>query len=168
MSKEVRRTWQRGQVADLLPFCSHSLDLSTGQATIIGKHTSAISRIRYEASTNLLLTSSWDQTLQLWDPLSQPARHLKTLSQPDKVLAMDVSPPYASSSLVQTGGKKRAVLAMTGRQIRIYDLEVLRAKADAQADGDDGEQWEPEQERECSLKYMIRDVRCSPEGTGEL
>lgn len=145
--------------------------MTTGEATIIGKHTSAISRIRYEASTNLLLTASWDQTLQIWDPLSQPPRHLKTLRQPDKVLAMDVSPPYPSSGLVSPEAKKRLVLATAGQKIRVYDLQDLRGRIDAGSEGEGGgalndEQWEAEDNRESSLKYMIRDVRCNAEGTG--
>lgn len=142
----------------------------TGESTILGKHASAISRVRYEPTTKMLLSSSWDKTLILWDPFS--SKRLKTLQQPDKVLAMDITPP-------QTRGKetkRRAVLAMTGRQVRIYDLEELRNKVDsaANAEGeqssdtnDDGEQWEAEQNRESSLKYMIRDVRCNPDGIGK-
>ncbi|CAO1632600.1 unnamed protein product [Sympodiomycopsis kandeliae] len=141
------------------------LNLTTGESTIIGKHTSAISRIRYEPSTNLLLTSSWDRTLQLWDPQSEPPRHLKTLTQPDKILAMDVSPPYAGSSLLSSQVKRRVVLALAGRQVRIYDLEEVRRKVD-NSDSDADSEWEPEQSRESSLKYMIRDVRCNAEGIG--
>lgn len=140
------------------------LDLTTGESTTIGKHSSAISRIRYQADTNLLLTTSWDKTLQLWDPLSQPPRHLKTLQQPDKVLAMDVSPPYPGSKLISGQVKRRAVLALAGRQVRIYDLDSLRSKLDSNPSDED--QWPTEESRESSLKYMIRDVRCNPEGLG--
>lgn len=144
----------------------YRLDLTNGQTTIIGKHTSAISRICYEPSTNLLLTSSWDKTLRIWDPTAQQPRLLKTLVQPDKILAMDITPPYPSSALVKQPIKKRVVLATTSRHVRIYDLEVLRQRIDESKE-DDGDQWDPEQQRESSLKYMIRDVRCTPEGTGE-
>lgn len=148
------------------------LDLSTGQITIIGKHSSAISRLRYEPTSDLLLTASWDRTLKLWDPSLSSPRLLKTLQQSDKILAMDVSPPYPSSPLVKEQ-KRRVVLAMTSRQVVIYDLADLRRRIDAAegaTDGSDeanGEQWEPEQKRESSLKYMIRDVRCNADGVGE-
>lgn len=156
----------------VLPIDNARLDLSTGQVTIIGKHSSAISRVRYEPTSNLLLTASWDRTLKLWDPTLSSPRLLKTLQQSDKILAMDVSPPYPSSPLVKEQ-KRRVVLAMTSRQVVIYDLGDLRRRIDAvqgASDGSDeadGEQWEPEQKRESSLKYMIRDVRCNADGVGE-
>lgn len=145
------------------------LDLETGNATILGKHGSAISRVRYEPSTRLLITASWDKTIKLWDTTSQPVKLVKTLKMPEKVLAMDVSPPWPASALVPAEGvRRRLVVAMAARQVRIYDLEDLRRRVD-QAGGvdDEAEQWEAEQTRESSLKYMVRDVRCNPNGIGE-
>lgn len=85
---------------------------------------------------------------------------------------MDISPPYPRSSTESDPNiKRRAVLAMTGRQVRIYDLTKLREKIEARSDPGvepEGEaQWEAEQNRESSLKYMIRDLRCNPNGVGE-
>lgn len=144
------------------------LNLEDGSSTILGKHGSAICRMRYEASTNLLISASWDKTLKLWDPTAVEPRLLKTLTLPEKPLAMDVSPPWTASPLVpKEGVKRRLVVAMAARQVRIYDLEDLRRRCDAMSGEDDGEQWDPEQTRESSLKYMVRDVRCNVDGIGE-
>lgn len=81
---------------------------------------------------------------------------------------MDVSPPFPSSALLKGGEKKTLVVAMTGRQLKIYDLAELRSKVDQIKDGEeDTQEWEAEQTRESSLKYMIRDLRCSADGIGE-
>ncbi|EPQ31561.1 uncharacterized protein PFL1_00894 [Pseudozyma flocculosa PF-1] len=157
------------------------LNLETGQTNILGKHGNAVSRIRFCPQTGLLISASWDRTIQIWDPLSSPPRHLRTLSVPDKVLAMDLSPPFASSpaetrpvsasangARVEVDRTPRLVVGMTGRGVWIYELDKLRQTLDRAQAGQEVKEsdWEPEQKRESSLKFMIRDIRCMPAGDG--
>jgi cell cycle arrest protein BUB3 len=150
------------------------LNLVTGQSNIIGKHDAAISRVRYSSTTNLLLSSSWDASLKVWDPTSSSPTLLHTIALPDKVLAMDLSPPFPHTSLPDQSSvhivdpTPRAVVGMAGRNIHIFDLakwrqEVDRVKSGGQADE---QQWKAEQKRESSLKFMVRDIRCMPSGDG--
>jgi cell cycle arrest protein BUB3 len=150
------------------------LNLETGQMNIIGKHGAAISRIRYSSTTNLLLSSSWDGTLKVWDPTATPATLIKILSLPDKILAMDLSPPFPHTSLPSQASIKvsdptpRAVVGMAGRHIHIFNLaqwrqEVDRVKVTGQ---EDETSWKAEQKRESSLKFMVRDIKCMPNGDG--
>lgn len=146
------------------------LNLETGQTNIIGKHSAAISRIRYSHSTNLLFTSSWDSTLKVWDPSPMNASLLRTIDLPDKALAMDVSPPYpiAEKSINIIEDTPRLVIGMAGRLIHIFNLsrwreEVENGEIDRQ---NDESVWRAEQKRESSLKFMLRDIRCMPDGQG--
>ena len=47
----------------------------------------------------------------------------------------------------------RLVVAMANRQIHVYDIRNMD---------------KPEQERESSLRYMLKCVRCMPDGQGKL
>lgn len=150
------------------------LNLETGQSNIIGKHSSAISRVRYSSTTNLLLSSSWDSTLKVWDATASSPTLLKTLTLPDKILAMDLSPPFPHTLLPNQSSVKvidstpRAVVGMTGRHIHIFNLEQWRQEVDKVKKGgkEDEEAWKAEQKRESSLKFMVRDIRCMPNGDG--
>lgn len=166
------------------------LNLETGQMNIIGKHAMAVSRLRYSAATRLLISASWDATLKVWNPHAAEAAALyKTLTLPEKILALDVSPPFPPSDIAseqQGAGAQiqestsRLVVGMTGRLVYIYDLGKWRGALEAQGNGaeiaaegatqtegdGDNEAWKPEQKRESSLKFMLRDVRCMPTGIG--
>jgi cell cycle arrest protein BUB3 len=150
------------------------LNLETGQSNIIGKHGAAVSRVRYSSTTNLLLSSSWDSTLKVWDPTASPVTLIKTLSLPDKILAMDLSPPFPHTSLPNQSSVQvidptpRAVVGMTGRHIHIFNLALWRQEVDrVKAGGQEDEaSWKAEQKRESSLKFMVRDIRCMPSGDG--
>ncbi|UZJ52075.1 hypothetical protein CBS101457_001395 [Exobasidium rhododendri] len=150
------------------------LNLETGQSNIIGKHNAAISRVKYSSTSNLLLSSSWDSSLKVWDPLIPSPTLLRTISLPDKVLAMDLSPPFPHTSLPDQSSVSiidptpRAVVGMAGRHIHIYNLAKWREEVDrVKAGGQEDEQvWNAEQKRESSLKFMVRDIRCMPSGDG--
>lgn len=156
------------------------LNLETGQSNIIGKHESAVSRIRYSSATNLLLSTSWDCTLKIWDATSSTPTLIKTIALPDKVLAMDISPPFIhtsppgqSSSVQIIDPTPRAVVAMAGRHIHIFNLAQWRTQIDqmkSQQNGLSSQEeeaaWKAEQRRESSLKFMVRDLKCMPSGDG--
>ena len=117
----------------------------------------------------------------MWDALSESPKLLHTLQLPEKVLAMDLSPPFplapaesrpvsasADGGKVEVDRTPRAVVGMTGRSVYVYELDKLRAALDRQAAGETvpARDFEPEQKRESSLKFMIRDIRCMPAGDG--
>lgn len=153
------------------------LNLLTGQTQVLGKHEAAASKVRYSPSTNLLITSSWDATVMVWDTKKQPPRLVRTISLPDKVLAMDVSPPYhqvsssdSNTESIVKDAHPRLVVGMAGRAIHVFDLQKWRTLIDANENANDGSDddtaWKAEQRRESSLKYMLRDLRCMPSGLG--
>lgn len=57
----------------------------------------------------------------------------------------------------------RLVVAMAQRTIYVFDMRALR---DALDRGAGAEAYAPEQRRESALKFMLRDVRCMPNGAG--
>ena len=131
------------------------LNTENGQSVILGKHEQGVSRLRYDPHTQLLFSGSWDATLKIWDPSrGADASLCHTLALPGKVFAMDVSPPTPSAP-------SRLVVAMSERSVFIFNTQQLREAVDGQ-----DASWEPEQRRESSLKFMLRDVRCMPDGEG--
>ncbi|PWN41394.1 WD40 repeat-like protein, partial [Ceraceosorus guamensis] len=144
------------------------LDTHTGQSNIIGKHTNAVNTIRYCPDTKLLITTSWDQTLQLWSveegPSSAP-RSLHIIELPAKPLAVDISTAPASEASTSSDFVPRLVVAMTTRRVHVYETRKLRAACDRHATKED-EAWKPAQVRDSSLKFMTRDLKCMPDGTG--
>ncbi|WFD29894.1 mitotic spindle checkpoint protein Bub3 [Malassezia sp. CBS 17886] len=106
----------------------------------------------------LLLSGSWDATLKLWDPVTPDAYLRHTIPLPGKVFAMD------TVSTQSTPASPRLVVAMPDRAVYVYSLLALRRAVDA--DATDEAAYAPEQKRESSLKFMLRDVRCMPDGVG--
>lgn len=143
---------------------SRSLNLANGQAVILGKHDNGVCRIQYDAHTELLFSGSWDKTIKVWDPAAAPDAALQhTLVLPDKVFAMDCVPLYRGAPTVSVkDATPRLVVAMAGRAVHVYNLEQLRDAIHAKAT----DAIAPENSRESSLKYMLRDVRCMPDGLG--
>ncbi|KAI8144166.1 WD40-repeat-containing domain protein [Fennellomyces sp. T-0311] len=113
------------------------LDLETNNEQSIGKHDEAVRCLRWSSETNNLYTGSWDRTLRVWDD-----RSAQTLQQthelPQKVFSMDIC-------------HNKLVVGMANRQIYVYDIRNMT---------------EPWQTRDSSLRYMIRSLRCMPNGEG--
>ena len=158
------------------------LDLRTAQTLILGKHADSVLKVRWCPQSHLLISASTDRTLSFWDlaPItntdrdtrgdSMGGRLLKTLDMPDKVIALDVSPPYwhASDDATRIDATPRLVVGMAGRHVYVYDLLPLRTALDKHSAGESVAErdWEPDQKRESSLKFMARDLRCMPAGDG--
>ncbi|KDN52472.1 WD40 repeat-like protein [Tilletiaria anomala UBC 951] len=148
------------------------LNLETGQVNIIGKHNAPVCRLRFSPRTGLLISGSWDKTIGIWDPLAEHPTLLRKINVPDKVLALDVSPPWPNVSEVQmVDTTPRLIVAMAGRTLAVFNLDKLgealrNAKAGGTDLGDDDVGIQPEYTRESSLKFMLRDVKCMPNGDG--
>ncbi|KAM0494548.1 hypothetical protein ACHAP9_007110 [Verticillium nonalfalfae] len=96
----------------------------------------------------LLITASWDQTLQIHNTKDPSAPNL-TISLPGKPHALSASP-------------SKLVVAMTARLVHIYDLTPIPALFSASSPPD----IKPWQQRESSLKFLTRAVSCMPNDAG--
>lgn len=161
------------------------LDLKSGKTMILGKHEDSVSKLRWCPLTRMLISGSADRSICFWEVSESEqggAKLLKKLDMPDKVIAMDVSPPFAqatnsndkiySASLPgqphARDSTPRLVVAMAGRHVFVYDLIPLRKAIDSEQAGKlvKERDWQPDQQRESSLKFMARDLRCMPAGDG--
>ncbi|KAI3856844.1 hypothetical protein MKW92_048169 [Papaver armeniacum] len=116
-------------------------DFSSGKEDILGSHDAPVRCVEYSYSAGQLITGSWDRTIKCWDPRGGSGKDqmlIGTYSQPERVYSLSVS-------------GNRLVVATAGRHINVYDLRNMS---------------KPEQQRESSLKYQTRCVRCYPNGTG--
>ncbi|KAL7119114.1 hypothetical protein ACP275_02G043200 [Erythranthe tilingii] len=108
---------------------------------ILGRHDAPVRCIDYSYATGQVITGSWDKDLKCWDPRGASGKEhclVGTYTQPERVYSL---------SLVGN----RLVVATAGRHVNVYDLRNMS---------------QPEQQRESSLKYQTRCVRCYPNGTG--
>ncbi|CDW97263.1 hypothetical protein, partial [Sporisorium scitamineum] len=157
------------------------LDLDSGKTLILGKHGDSVLKVRWCAFTRMLISGSADRTVCFWNVHAEHGTVglLKRLELPDKVICMDVSPPFPSTSepiySASSPGKPaprndtpRLVVGMTGRHVFVYDLLPLRSAIDREAQGQRvaTRDWQADQKRESSLKFMARDLRCMPAGDG--
>ncbi|SPO28495.1 related to mitotic checkpoint protein BUB3 [Ustilago trichophora] len=160
------------------------LDLTTGKSLIVGKHDDSVLKLRFCTQTQLLISGGADRKLCFWsvDLNGRQAALLKTLDVADKVIAMDISPPFFPStpptlpiySASRPGQPNpldptpRLVIGMTGRHVYVYDLHPLKSAIDREQAGEKVAErdFHPDQRRESSLKFMARDLRCMPAGDG--
>ncbi|KAG5439296.1 hypothetical protein PCANB_001595 [Pneumocystis canis] len=112
-------------------------DLFASNVSILGLHDNAIKSTLFNKDLNSLITGSWDKTIKQWDFRSNNVS-VGVYLQPQKVFSMD-SVNY------------KLVVAMANRIMYIYDLRNMN---------------EPMQQRESSLKFMTRAVKCMPDGNG--
>ncbi|KAK9385835.1 WD40-repeat-containing domain protein [Lipomyces mesembrius] len=112
------------------------VDLESGRCNVVGDHDDAVKSVLFHRQSGLVVSGSWDRTVQLLDCRTNGRVHISR--QPHKVFSMDM----AGNLLV---------VGMAGRAVHIYDIRHMA---------------EPFQRRESSLKHMTRAVRCIPTGEG--
>ncbi|WVQ79167.1 hypothetical protein IAT38_001263 [Cryptococcus sp. DSM 104549] len=120
-------------------------DFETGNCRVLGKHDDAISSLVWCAEFNVLISTSWDKTLKVWDPAAETP--LKS-SQPLPDRGYNLSYARASS---------RLLVSMAHRHVYVYDLNKL-----APATGP----ISASQERESALKLMTKSVATMADGKG--
>lgn len=121
----------------------------------LGKIPSWLTRAARSIFTDAVISGSWDQTLRI-TPIdrstSQPSPNPIVLRLPHKVYSLALS-------------RTKLVCAMGARHVWIWDIEQLkRAIFD---EGKTGDEIEPWQRRESSLKFMTRAVRIMHNDQGE-
>ncbi|KAH9891477.1 WD40-repeat-containing domain protein [Xylariomycetidae sp. FL2044] len=124
------------------------IDLQSGEQTTLSKHSAPARRVVYNKKYSLLISASWDSTLNIHDPSNTTLTPL-TISLPGKPHALAASP-------------SKLIVSMTSRLVHIYDLAEL-AKALAAQSPDAPKPW---QERESSLKFLTRAVAAMPSDGG--
>jgi cell cycle arrest protein BUB3 len=123
------------------------IDLETGEQVVVGQHREAVRNVVYSRKHSLLVSSSWDNTLQIYN-VQDPSTPPLVIELPGKPHALAASPT-------------KVVVAMTARLVHIYDLDAaLDALVSGTAD------LKPWQQRESSLKFLTRAVACMPNDAG--
>ncbi|KAI7864854.1 mitotic checkpoint protein [Spinellus fusiger] len=109
------------------------IDLETSTRTTLGRHDGSVRNVCWNEESGSVLTGSWDKTLRVWDPRAD-TKEMQKIELPHKVFCMDIV-------------QNILVIAMANRQVYIYDTRNMAA---------------PWQERETSLRYMLKSIRCMP------
>ncbi|KAF1800563.1 WD40-repeat-containing domain protein [Mucor lusitanicus] len=112
------------------------INLDTNEESVIGEHDAPVSCVCYGAVTKRVYTGSWDTTLRVWDAQTRTEEHRLQLNC--KVFSMDLR-------------DDKLAVAMSDRKTHIYDIHNMSA---------------PWQERETTLKYMLKCIRLMPNGQG--
>lgn len=126
------------------------INLKTGEQSVLSAHQQPVNRVVYSPEHNLLISSSWDNTLH-FHFLSDSAKEVTTIILPAKPFSLALS-------------TTRLVVAMAARLVNIYDLQSTSLLASQAVDGESS--VEPWQKRESSLKFMTRAVACMPNDAG--
>ncbi|GJN89371.1 hypothetical protein Rhopal_002351-T1 [Rhodotorula paludigena] len=130
-----------------------TVNFDSNETQLICKHDDAVRCVEYSDELDCVVSGSWDQTLRLTriDPsTSQPSPDPLVLRLPHKVYSLAVS-------------QSKIVCAMGGRHVWIWDIPQLK---EAMAQGKKGDEIEPWQRRESSLKFMTRAVKIMPNDKG--
>ncbi|GAA5977799.1 hypothetical protein JCM11641_006076 [Rhodosporidiobolus odoratus] len=123
-----------------------SVNFDSKETQLICKHDDAVRCVEYSDELGAVVSGSWDSTLQITSidsATSQPSPSPTVLKLPHKVYSLSVS-------------RSKIVCAMGGRHVWIWDVPELKKAIEA---GKTGEEIEPWQKRESSLKFMTRAVR---------
>ncbi|KAK4099692.1 WD40 repeat-like protein [Parathielavia hyrcaniae] len=127
------------------------IDLTTGEQTVLSKHSESVRCVVYSTEHSLLISASWDGTLHVHNT-ADPSQTPLTIPLPGKPHALAASP-------------SKLVVAMTARLVHIYDLPTLSKTLSSQQPQQQPPP-QPWQTRESSLKFLTRAVACMPNDAG--
>jgi len=110
--------------------------------SVIGNHRMAVKSLKYNKNHNLILSGSWDTTVNAYDPrinnLDETTR-VSQLSHNGKIFSMDLL------------GDNKLIVATSLQEIFIWDLRNMK---------------KPSQQRKSTLQNQIRAVSGFPNGEG--
>ncbi|CAL5227848.1 g10880 [Coccomyxa viridis] len=116
-------------------------DFFARQEAGVGQHGGGVRCVEWLPERGLLATGSWDRTVCCWDPrIPKGSNRAAQMRLPGKVFSMSCA-------------GQRMVVATSSRHVLIYDIRKLESGL-------------PESERESSLRYQTRCLRCYPDATG--
>ncbi|TPP63665.1 Mitotic checkpoint protein BUB3 [Fasciola gigantica] len=123
-------------------------DCNTNQSQQLGSCVRAISVMHYNTTIQACITGSWDCTVRIWDPRAASAT--AAAGNSDKGGAQSV---HRQPNTVYTMDSidNQLVVGTAGRHVLIWDLRQMHA---------------PVEQRESSLRYQTRCIRCFPNGQG--
>jgi len=113
-------------------------DFNNGTELVLGSHNNSVKCLEFSIHTGMLFSGGWDGMVFAWDPRAQQPQ-VQGLHQPGKVFTLSLS-------------DNRLVVGTAGRHVCIYDIRNLGQGALEQ--------------RESSLKYQTRCIRCFTDRTG--
>mmetsp|Transcript_77829 Transcript_77829/g.209752 ORF Transcript_77829/g.209752 Transcript_77829/m.209752 type:complete len:243 (+) Transcript_77829:404-1132(+) len=103
---------------------------------LLGEHEKAVKSVCWQRELGCLVSGGWDKVVKLWDLRTGSSTY--SMQLPERVFTMSVC-------------AYRIVVGTANRHVAIYDTRNLS---------------EPEQQRESSLKFQTRCIRCYPDGKG--
>ncbi|KAF7193717.1 Mitotic checkpoint protein BUB3.1 [Pseudocercospora fuligena] len=120
----------------------------------LSTHGAASNKVVYSKEHNLVMSTSWDETMHVHDPDNGQYVAVKLAAKPFAIaLSAD-----------------KAVVSMVERRVHVYVLEDLKKLVEQVGDPSLTEkapiEVKPWQERESSLKFQTRASGCMPDGTG--
>mmetsp|Transcript_77830 Transcript_77830/g.209756 ORF Transcript_77830/g.209756 Transcript_77830/m.209756 type:complete len:330 (+) Transcript_77830:76-1065(+) len=113
-----------------------AFDFGTGTDMLLGEHEKAVKSVCWQRELGCLVSGGWDKVVKLWDLRTGSSTY--SMQLPERVFTMSVC-------------AYRIVVGTANRHVAIYDTRNLS---------------EPEQQRESSLKFQTRCIRCYPDGKG--
>jgi len=135
------------------------LDLQNpSQKTVLSTHSQPVRNVRYSSLHKMLISSGWDNTIHIH--LFQDG----TLSHTPSIVTLSATPHCLALS------DDKLIVGLSDRSIVIYELEQLRTITSQSSTSPENPEnritVKPFQTRESALKYMLRDVTCTPNGEG--
>lgn len=131
----------------------YNLHEGEGSKTVMSSHDQASNKVAYSQEHDIVISTSWDETMHIHNPTSNAFVPVKLAAKPFAV------------SLTSD----RLVVAMAERHVHVYELSALSDLV-SQAGSTEAMREplvvEPWQQRLSNLKYMTRDITCMPDGTG--
>ncbi|KAI0197536.1 WD40-repeat-containing domain protein [Astrocystis sublimbata] len=125
------------------------LDLTSGEQTVLSRHSAPVRRVVYSRQHSILISASWDSTLHVHNPHDASATVPLVIPLPGKPHALAASP-------------SKLIVAMTSRLVHIYDLSTLVSSLQSAPPSPPS----PWQQRESSLKFLTRAVAAMPSDAG--
>ncbi|KAH9462037.1 hypothetical protein MJO29_003282 [Puccinia striiformis f. sp. tritici] len=137
---------------------------------VISTHQDAVKCVHYSSEFDILISGSWDRSVVLQDPKSSSNKQY-----PNQICSLTL-PNLPAKVFCLDASKDKLVVAMGNRRIWIWDLLKLSESVQKVNDQFNSNPNlattetvvppPPLQERESSLKFMTRAIKCMPRGDG--
>ncbi|OAV87346.1 hypothetical protein PTTG_00592 [Puccinia triticina 1-1 BBBD Race 1] len=136
---------------------------------VISTHQDAVKCVHYSSEFDILITGSWDRSVMLQDPKASSNKQY-----PNQICSLTL-PNLPAKVYSLDSSKDKLVVAMGNRRIWIWDLAKLSEAVEKVNQINKNPNLAatetvipppPLQERESSLKFMTRLIKCMPPGDG--